>query len=419
MLEDSAKIQLSEAQFNNKRRAKKNNAEKAEEKKEDSSNCRLTKGNRCKSPSKKKNVDPKEAQTCSFEEPLYKASDIPPLLNHVLNNGFDYRIWIKLTDNVNIKFYPSGHVMGGAIIVMQVKTGKKKTNFCFTGDLGRKDGIILPPPEVVQESIDHMVIESTYGGKIHPERDYEINKMLKIISQGVKKKKKIYIPSFALERSQEIIYILSYYMHIKAIPRIQIYLDSPLAKKITEIFAAGWDQGLFSDQGRIPFNPFNTDENPYFKLISEKDDSDNLINWSGNCIVIAGSGMCDAGRIRGHLRANLEKPTTIVFLVGFMGKNTLGRHLKEGNKIVKMNGTEIHVKASIKSFDSFSAHADGEFLVNFTKSIDAFNKKSFKNIFIVHGEEDSAKKLAIDLRKSFSNKKTKIRIPAINAEFTL
>lgn len=412
MLEDSAKIQMAEASYNNAKALKaKKNAEEAGKKAKGKDSTKLGKYDRLK----RKVLNIPSLTKKEEYQPLYALNDVTATQSLIKNQGYDYHIWIRLTHNLSIKFYPSGHVMGGSIIVLKIYAKPKDVYLCFTGDLGRRDGIILPPPEFVKEPIDHLVLESTYGGKIHPDRDEEINALLKIIRESASQGKRIIIPSFALERSQEIIYLLSYYMDRGDIPKVPIFLDSPLGGKITASFSEAWNYGIFSDQNRIKFNPFNPAINPYFNITSDQNSSDTLIAKTGSYIVIAGSGMCDAGRVRGHLRENLSKEDTVVCLVGYMAERSLGRRLKD-HLPIKMNGQEIDVKAKIISFDSFSAHADGPWLVDYAKTIFGINPNRCNKIFITHGEEESAKNLQTDLELSLQDKNVKIIIPEINDE---
>ncbi len=406
MLEDSAKIQMAEASYFNAKAAK---AKKAPDCKNNDSRSSLALGKYDKA--KQKNYDQKTKNCCV---PLYDTSDALAAKELVKNNGYEYHEWIRLSHNISLKFYPSGHVMGGAIVVIRINTSPKDVYLCYSGDLGRRDGIILPPPELVTEPIDYLVLESTYGGKTHPARDKEIEELLSLVNTSFQKNQRMIIPSFALERTQEIIYLLSYYMEQKKIPVVPIYLDSPLGGKITVIFSEGWTAGMFADQSNLKFNPFNPDENPYFKIVTESKESDALIAKTGSYIVIAGSGMCDAGRVRGHLRANLGKTNTTVCLVGYMSENSLGGRLKN-HLPIKMNNQEIDVQAKIISFDSFSAHADGPFLVDYAKAV-LLNSDSPKNIFIVHGEGESAKNLKTDLENNLSIKNFVIKIPKNNDE---
>lgn len=410
MLEDSAKIQMAEAGYISSKALKEPDGYRDKGKSRD----RLTRGNYDRA--RRKKNDQKKKSRC---RPLYTIDDVDTVDGLIKNGGYGYYQWIRLAHGLSLKFYPSGHVMGGAIAVIKVEDKPKDVHFCFTGDLGRRDGIILPPPELVEELIDYLIIESTYGGKIHPVRNAEIKRMLDLVRTAAKNKQRIIIPSFALERSQEILYLLSYYMSQKEIPCVPIYLDSPLASKITSAFSEAWAQGLFSDQNKLSFNPFSPTDNPYFRIITGQEESDALIAQTGSYIVIAGSGMCDAGRVRGHLRANLSKTDTIVCLVGYMAENSLGRRLKDNLATVKMNSQEIMVKATIVSFDSFSAHADGNFLISYAEAVLANNPYVDKQVFIVHGEGKSACDFKAGLNLSLSEilkETTKITIPIINQE---
>jgi len=409
MLEDSAKIQMSEAGYLSSRLQKENFRSQNKD------NSRLKLGNRDRLKRKrkiKKNV-------C---QPLYTNRDVNTVEGLIKNGGYEYGVWIRLSHGVSLKFYPSGHVMGGGIVVFRIDGRPKPTYLCYSGDLGREDGIILPPPELVKEPLNHLVLESTYGGRTHPARDEEIAKLLDLIRRAAKRRERVIIPSFALERSQEVIYLLSYYMNRGDIPTIPIYLDSPLGRRITSVFSDGWEKGMFSDQDRLGFNPFNPDNNRYFKIVTSQPESDDLIATRGPYVVIAGSGMCDAGRVRGHLRANLSKSDTVVCLIGYMAENSLGRRLKDGHYSVRMNKEEIKVNAEIISFDSFSAHADGQFLASYAKRVLGRNRTERKQVFLVHGDLRSAEDLREDLYDIFStNQKKKINviIPKLNETQTI
>ncbi|MFA6995078.1 MAG: MBL fold metallo-hydrolase [Patescibacteria group bacterium] len=407
MLEDSARIQMVDI-GRLKSRENKKNSKKAK----NFSHSDLTLGNY----ERKKWKKHAKNKTVPIES-LYTMLDVKKACNLIKNDGIEYFIWIKLANNISLKLYPSGHVLGGAICVIKIKTKTKDVYLGFSGDLGRQDGVILPPPEMIQEPIDYWFIESTYGGKIHPPREEEINKLISLIRKAQEKKQKIIIPSFALERAQEIIFLLSYYIQNKKISPITIYLDSPMAAKITEIFAANWQTGMFLGQEKLKFNPFDIKENKFLKIIGSWEDSEALIASAGPYIAIAGSGMCNAGRIREHLRAGLGRSDTVICLVGYMAEDSLGKKLKDGLPIVKMNNEEIIVKAEIVSFDSFSAHADSTFLVSYTNEVMAKNPDDTKKIFIIHGEEMSAAFLKLALLDSVShNQKHKIVIPKMGEE---
>ncbi len=411
MLEDSAKIQALDANHLNKSRTNR----KQKNLNGDRSSLRQGKYDRRY---KKQKVNRNKTKV----KALYDHNDVEASMNLIKNNGFLYHIWSKIAKNIDLKFYPSGHVLGGAIVVIRIKTENDYLYLGFSGDLGRRDGIILPPPEFIQEKINYWFSESTYGGLVHPNRSKEIERLINIAKKSWTEKKKILIPSFALERTQEIIYLLSYYMSKKIIPPLIIYLDSPMANKITSTFRKNWKTHMFVDQGMLSFNPFDTQENPYLETIDSKEESQKLLKKPAPHVIIAGSGMCDAGRIRNYLYANLNKEKTIICLVGYMAKDSLGRKLKDAWPIVKINGQSLEVKAEIVSFDSFSAHADSAWLSDYAHYI--IKMGQLKKIFLIHGEEKRATKLKEEIIKKIAKPKNNywlknIIIPNLNQKINL
>lgn len=413
MLEDTAKIQAET--FSVKTKSVKNESRQRYPK-TNSTNFRarmtLGKHDRVKAKAKAKQ------KLAKVDTALFTLADVTKTCSLIKNGGCAYQEWIKLFTNGWLKFYESGHVLGGAICVIRIKTRTKDVYLGFSGDLGRRDGIILPPPAKIKESIDYWFTESTYGGKVHPAREVEIQKLIGIVKEAVQKKQKIIIPTFALERAQEIIYLLSYYMQTGEIPKINIYLDSPMATKITDVFADKWEEGMFADQGKLKFNPFARGANEVFKVVSKRLDSVALVATPGPYVVIAGSGMCDAGRVRDHLRAGLGNSNTVICLVGYMAENSLGSKLKKGLPIINMNGQEIIIEAKVVAFDSFSAHADSSFLVAYAKETlgKADNKQK---IFIIHGEEVGAACLKLELMAALQKSESSIMIPELNQEIEI
>lgn len=400
MLTDSAKIQASETKFLKIREHK------------------IKKRNQAKYG--RKNAKNQQVEKMIGIKTLYDFEDVERACELVKNGGFEYEKWIKLSTGVNLKFYPSGHVLGGAICVVRVMLPKttKHIYLGFSGDLGREDGTILPSPVIVKEPIKHWFIESTYGDKVHPKRDEEMNRLLDLVVEAKEKKQKIIIPSFALERTQEIIYLLSCHMHMDIIPKIPIYLDSPMALEITRVYAEHWNSKMFKDQNILQFNAFSIEgdnKNPYLRIVTDSLSSAALSKQDGPYIVIAGSGMCDAGRIRNHLREGLGNKNTTVCLIGYMSKESLGRKLREGCPMVKMNGEEITVRSKIVFFDSFSAHADSPFLVSYTNKVVAKNCHN-ANVFIVHGDKEGGAGLKLKLMETSisHNCGENIIIPSIN-----
>lgn len=359
-------------------------------------------------------------------EPLYDLHDVEKTYELIKYGGCEYHSWIRLDHNIHLKLYHSGHVLGGATCLIKLETtGEADFILGFSGDLGRNDGYILPPPEMIEESVNWWFTESTYGGRPHPKREDEIEKLVAITKEAIKNKGIIIIPSFALERTQEMVYLLSYFMQIGLIDQIPIYLDSPMAIKITKVFAAYWDKGMFADQHKLDFNPFDVKQNRWLKIIVDSKDSKALISSLGPYIVIAGSGTCDAGRVRDHLRAGIGDDNTYVYLVGYMPADSLGRKLKENSEFVKMNDEKILIKSKNVVFDSFSAHADGPSLASYSQSI-LNNFKTSKGrkqkIFIVHGDPANAAFLRDDIMKLMEHPRglgERIIIPKLYDEFSL
>ena len=359
----------------------------------------------------------KRARQFKPPEFVFSDKDVEQSLALIKCEGYDYYDWIHLGKRLYLKFYPSGHVLGGGICVLRIDRNSSPENSIyigFSGDLGREDGIILPSPVKVKEKLDWWMTESTYGGMKHPPRDKEISKLIGLLYRAQENGGKILIPSFSLERTQELMYILSCYMREGKAPPLTIYLDSPLAEKITRVFAAHWDDALlFKGQEELDFNPFDRQENPYLKVVEDMHASIRLMETSGSCIIIAGAGMCDAGRIRDHLKKALPDKKNTICLVGHMVEGTLGRKLSEMQNPVHMNGYEISVRADIVQFQSFSAHGDKGVLVGYPKRI-----VIKKGVFILHGDRERSHQLQQDLRKKLSRDVT-VYIPALNEAISL
>lgn len=343
---------------------------------------------------------------------LFTDKNVARTIGLIHRSGFDFGVPIKLAHEITLKFHNAGHILGSAQCEMEITDPKsrKKIRLGFSGDLGRTDGILLYPPAKISKPVNFWFTESTYGGKSHPDRASEISRLWQLIIGAKHDGKKIIIPSFALERSQEIIYLLTAAMQSGDIPELPIYLDSPMAIRITEVFAKHWDLGAFKDISNLSFNPFN-EENRYLKFVRTPEESTILVAKSEPMIVIASSGMCDAGRVRDYLRAGLPSDQTIVCLVGYMTKTSLGKKLKDGLGKVRMNDHEIIVKAKIESFESFSAHADHAVLTAYADSAMGRESSLDRRVFILHGEENSGLSLKNELDAKFKNQSIGVFLP--------
>src|SRR3989339_23649 len=271
-------------------------------------------------------------------EPLYDKEDVKNTLEKL--TVFPYyrekNIWQTVNENIRFKFLDAGHILSSAITVIEVTENGKIKNIVYTGDLGRNESHILKSPEFPTENVDNLIIESTYGNKIH-RPILEAEKELKeLINFAVVKKSKIIVPAFALGRTQELIYILHNLVNKKLIPNIKIFIDSPMAINITEVFDGhekDFDFEWWQDFGKKNIDVF-TAQNLYFTKSTQK--SQEINNMQGPMIIISASGMCEGGRILHHLKNNIASSNNIVLLTGFQAQNTLGRRLKDKNKFVKI-----------------------------------------------------------------------------------
>ncbi|PIZ74611.1 MBL fold metallo-hydrolase [Candidatus Peregrinibacteria bacterium CG_4_10_14_0_2_um_filter_43_11] len=327
-------------------------------------------------------------------EPLYTQEDAEAALEHF--NGKPYNKTFELIEGVKVTFREAGHVLGSAIVVLEIedKEDGKKKRFVFTGDLGRKRLPILKDPYQV-ETADYLMCESTYGNRAHEPIEESLPALARVVNRTARRGGKIIIPSFALERTQELIYSLHALIDEDKIPKnISIFIDSPLANKVTGIFKKHAE--LYDEEVRSQFkgihNPF---EMKQLKHVESVDESKKLNYFIGPCIIISASGMCEAGRIRHHLRNNIEDPKNTIAIVGYQAENTLGRKLVNNDPAVKIFDEMFSVKAEVVVLESFSAHADMNDLDDYIKNV-----KNMKKVILVHGEIDQSSVLAERTRKN-------------------
>lgn len=330
-------------------------------------------------------------------KPLYTVEDANISLNY-----FDpvlYNQKIDLDENIQVRFRDAGHLLGSSIIELWVTEKNKTVKIVFSGDLGMKNKPILRDPELIEEA-DYLIIESTYGDRLHESVSERTNKLIEIIDKTVTRGGTVIIPSFAVGRTQELIYELNdYYENLDVLEtykKIPIYIDSPMAVSATQVFKE--NPYCFDDETKELIlsgdNPFEF-ENLHF--VNGQKESMRLNEYSYPKVIISASGMCTAGRIRHHLKHNLWKKENSVIFVGYQAEGTLGRMLKDGVKKVKILGEEIRVLAEIYSIEGFSGHADQKGLMDWLKGFKKFPKK----VFVVHGEEESAKKLAELIKSTY------------------
>ena len=319
--------------------------------------------------------------------PTFTKEDVENVLSHFqyVEYSNSNNNWTQLNENIRFKFYDAGHVLGSAVTFIEIKENGVVKTLAYSGDLGREFLPILRSPEVIQEPAENLILECTYGDRLHkPMQDLQ-GELQKIIGEAFNKKSKIIVPAFSLERTQEIVYILHYMIDKKKIPALPIYVDSPLSDKITQVFSdftEYFDKEFWDDFGRNNELPFFADNIVYTKSTEE---SKALNSKSGPCIIIAGSGMAEGGRILHHLKNNIENSDNIVLITGYQAENTLGRRIQEGISPAKIFGEEYNVKAKVFTLDELSAHADQNDLLAYVGTV-----KNLKNLFLVHTETDHA-----------------------------
>lgn len=322
--------------------------------------------------------------------PLYTAQDAIDCME--IFQPVSYDEIIEVDENIHVRFNDAGHMLGSAIIEIWMNEDGKETKAVFTGDLGNNDIPLLSSPTMIERA-DYLVMESTYGGRLHMRNDDKANLFLNIVSETLKQGGTVVIPSFAVGRTQEILYELNnikdgpssedfkekYDMLMKA----PVYVDSPLAISATEIFRDNAD--LFDEETQAIIQ---SGDNPLefngLQFTRTADESKALNEKEESAIIISASGMCEVGRIKHHLKHHLWDPKSTILFVGYQAQGTLGRRIVEGEKKVKIFGEEIAVNARIEYIEGYSGHADQEWLLNFIYS---FITKP-KHIFLVHGEPE-------------------------------
>jgi metallo-beta-lactamase family protein len=338
MLLDSAKIQEGDAEYHNK---KKNNRD--EEK-----------------------------------MPLYTLKDVQRTMQLFSASG--YETWFHIHPNVKVQYRDAGHILGSASVTLEIQEGDKTIRFGFTGDIGRPHRPILSDPQPLPE-VDYLICESTYGDRLHDEAPNELNHFLEIIRHTcVEKKGKLIIPAFSVGRTQEIAYMLDQLHQAGSLPQIPVYIDSPLSVNATEIFIkhpecfdAELHEYMLTDE-----NPFGFNSLIYIRDVEE---SKALNQRPEPCIIIASSGMLNAGRVKHHLANNIEDPCSTFLMVGYCSPGTLGAELRDGAKSIHVFNQEKQVLASVEIMDGFSAHGDQSEMFQVIKNqID-----TAKKVWLVHG----------------------------------
>jgi metallo-beta-lactamase family protein len=353
LLLDSARIQEKDAQFVSKRRAK-------------------------------RGEPPVEA--------LYSVEDAEASLAQLVGTGY-YR-WMIVPGIGKVKFLEAGHILGSAQVELDIDrgTGREPHRLVFSGDIGRSRRAILREPEIPSE-VDTLIMESTYGQRESPAVDNLRESLREIVQRVSDRGGKIIIPAFSVDRTQQIVYQLNILFNEKRLPRIPIFVDSPLSTNVTEIFRRHPE--CFNRETR---ELLLTDSDPFgFEMLTytrSLDDSKALNDRPGPFVVISASGMCEAGRILHHLANSVHKSENCILICGYQAENTLGRRLVEGHKKVRIFGEEHQVRAEVVTLNGFSGHADMNELRDYAFRTEERSGGKLKRIYLVHGEDEARYALA-------------------------
>jgi metallo-beta-lactamase family protein len=320
-------------------------------------------------------------------EPLYGPDDVARLLGQMI--ALPYHRRQSIAPGVDLTLFDAGHVLGSAIVALDVDEAGHKRRLVFTGDLGRKHMPILRDPECPAHA-DVLIMESTYGDRLHAPIEEMDAKLAEVLARVSKRGGKVVIPSFALERAQEIVFSLKSLKRQGKMPPMPVYVDSPLTVKITDVFKLHPECFDAETRSLIAGNesPFDFDQ---LRYVSSKEGSKAIDEEPQPSIIISASGMCEAGRVLHHLKATLEDPKNALLIVGFQAPDTLGRRLVEHRARVKVFGVERDVRAEVVVMNGFSAHADQRGLLEFVDEIR--HEGQLQRIFLVHGEPGPQKAL--------------------------
>jgi len=352
MLEDSAEIQRADAEFVSRKRAK-------------------------------KGLPP--------VEPLYSATEAEAAVRQFVSLNYDRPI--AVADGVTLTFRDAGHILGSAQVVLDVREGGRKFRYLFSGDVGRGGDDILRDPAAVDD-VDFLQIESTYGAREHTAKPLAVERLAELVNQTLAAKGKVIIPSFSVGRTQQIVYELHKFTLAGKIPRIPIYVDSPLSVNATEVYRLHpecFNEPTYKFLREVA-NPFGMDNLTYIRELSH---SMKLNSLAESAIIISASGMAEAGRIRHHLKNHLGNPANLVLFIGYCAEHTLGAQILAGRNPVNIFGEPHEVRARIAAVDAFSGHADRHELRRYVESLTGRLQK----ITVVHGEESQCLAWAETLRQ--------------------
>lgn len=345
-----------------------------------------------------------------LEEALYDEDDVLKAMDYFVS--VDYQNETRVTDDVSVQFIDAGHIIGSASVHLTIREDGKTTKLSFSGDVGQYGDLLLKSPQEFPQA-DYILLESTYGDRLHKDAQPTKEALLKVVIETcVQKRGKVIIPAFSVGRTQELLYILNNLDLEGQLPNVKVYVDSPLSEKATQIVenhAEGYNQDVLNIL-KIDNEPFDFKNLHY---VEDADESKALNSNPDPCIIISASGMAEAGRVKHHIKNNISDKKNTILMVGYCEPNSLGGRLKNGAQEVSIFGERFKVIADVRSIQSMSAHGDYEDLLKFISNQDP---QKVKQIFLVHGDYDVQQVFREKLlAKGYSN----VEIPERHQEFVL
>lgn len=343
--------------------------------------------------------------------PIYNVEDAENSLKLFISVPYDRRFYIN--ENINVKFTNSGHMLGSAVVNLEITENGQKKHLAYTGDIGRPVNKLLKPPAAFPPC-DYLITESTYGNRLHQSIAESRDALLKVVIETcVDKRGKLIIPSFSVGRTQEVVFMLNNFYNDGLLPRIDVFVDSPLSVNATEIFRMHTD--CMNDEVKAVMK---YDEDPFgfnsLKYIKKVEESKALNDTDKPCIIISASGMAEAGRIKHHIANNISNPNNTILIIGYCSPSSLGARIQEpGLREISILGDIRPVNAQISRIEAFSGHGDYSEMIDFLNCQD---HESLRKVFLVHGEYETQKFYRDQLEiEGFRN----IEIPAVGDSYEL
>jgi metallo-beta-lactamase family protein len=324
--------------------------------------------------------------------PLFTMEDAERVMPHL--RPIDYSKTLDISSDMQVRFLDAGHILGSSIIEVNTKNHGKPVRMVFSGDLGRYDALILQDPTPIPRA-DYLLIESTYGDRIHPAEE-PVEELSSIINETARRGGMLVIPSFAVGRTQTLLYLIRDMKARGVIPDLPIFVDSPMAQHVTDVFCRHIDnfddeaKAVFKKTGKCPILC------PNLQFVHTREDSQAINNMRYPAIIISASGMASGGRILHHLKYRLPDSRNTILFVGYQSVGTRGQMLKDGARTIKIHGEIVPVRAQIHSLEAFSGHADSTEIMRWLKTF----KEPPIMTFVVHGEPESSKALAHEIQRT-------------------